>query len=173
MVLTHVSQRPTISPTGLRTCVQIITLGSLLHLIVAVPIFNEMPDALVTDTSSQQVTSAAAFTSGAGNKDNSDTSDGVGSGSDVYNCYYGDWESFPPSSEWVSFEDMWTNAQSALESSCANTPSTGSGDSTAQIADVYEYVQQVAESSLVDHRFIFATIMQEVGFSIAFSRNQY
>lgn len=125
--------------------------------------FNNMPDAvLITNPSGQKVTSSIAFENGAGNENNANTTDGIGVGTDTYRCYYGGWENFPPQSEWVSFESIWKFSRTALEQSCQNISSFGSGDSAAQIQDIYNSIQQVAESSLVDHRFIFATIMQEV-----------
>jgi hypothetical protein len=46
---------------------------------------NGPPHELVSDPSSQQVTSSEAFTSGAGNEDNSNIYDGTGSaGTDQY-----------------------------------------------------------------------------------------
>ena len=139
---------------------------ALLKTTIAIP-FNDMGNSpgniLVSNPSKQQVTLAEAFTTGAGNTDNAKTNDGTGTaGNDVYNCYYGGWESFPPSEEWASFEKMWSFAQTALEESCASTLSFGPGDSSAQIQDIYDSIQQVAESSLVDHRFILVTILQEV-----------
>lgn len=45
--------------------------------------------------------------------------------------------------------------------SCENNPSTGSGDTREQAGQIWNAIQQVAEASLVDHRFILAIIMQE------------
>ncbi|KAG4034284.1 hypothetical protein MFRU_003g02540 [Monilinia fructicola] len=109
-----------------------------------------------------KVTLAAAFTSGAGNKDpNSTLSAGVGKGTDTYKCYSGDWQSFPPSSRWVSFDAMWNKSTTYLKESCANTGAFGSGDSPAQIQSMYDSILSVASASLVDPRFIYAIILQE------------
>ncbi|TAQ89314.1 hypothetical protein B7494_g2359 [Chlorociboria aeruginascens] len=147
---------------------QTIAIAGLVGVTVAVPTVhnltsNNQLSVLVSNPSTQKVTSSTAFTNGAGNTNNANTGDGVGSGNDAYNCYYGSWESYPPKSEWVSFDDMWSYAEGDLGSSCDYIQSTGAGDSAAQIQDIYNAIQQVAESSLVDHRFIFATIMQESG----------
>lgn len=71
------------------------------------------PSPDVSNPSSQQVTNSEAFTTGAGNTNNANIDDGTGNGgSDTYNCYYGGWENFPPSSEWIEFDDMFNNAKS-------------------------------------------------------------
>lgn len=45
--------------------------------------------------------------------------------------------------------------------SCQNIRSTGPGDSVEQAGQIRNAIQQVAEASLVDRRFILAVIMQE------------
>ncbi|TVY71427.1 hypothetical protein LSUE1_G006464 [Lachnellula suecica] len=145
---------------------QIIALSGLIAVTIASPFThnvapNNMPTVLVSNPSSQKVTSTTAFTNGAGNNNNQNTTDGIGAGKDVYNCYSGSFQDFPAKSKWISFTDMWNNAQSALKESCSNIESTGPGDSAAQITDILSSIQQVADTSLADHRFIFATIMQE------------
>ncbi|EED17337.1 hypothetical protein TSTA_111730 [Talaromyces stipitatus ATCC 10500] len=129
------------------------------------------PHELVSNPSGQKVTSSEAFTSGAGNRDNSNIYDGTGNaGTDQYNCYYGGWENFPPKSEWIEFDAMWNYSKSAMSTSCSDlgigscsngAGAFGSGDSGQQIGMIWNAIQQVAESSLVDHRFILATILQE------------
>ncbi|TGO14345.1 hypothetical protein BTUL_0054g00130 [Botrytis tulipae] len=115
-----------------------------------------------TSPANAKVTLAAAFTSGAGNKDpNSTVGTGVGKGADAYKCYSGGWQSFPSSSEWVSFDAMWNSSTTYLKESCANTGAFGSGDSPAQIDDMYNSILSVASASFVDPRFIYATILQE------------
>lgn len=115
-----------------------------------------------TSPANAKVTLAAAFTSGAGNQDpNSAISTGVGKGADTYKCYSGGWQSFPSSSEWVSFDAMWNSSTTYLKESCANTGAFGSGDSPTQIDDMYNSILSVASASFVDPRFIYATILQE------------
>ena len=86
-------------------------------------------------------------------------------------CYYGGWENFPPKSQWVEFDAMWNYSKSAMASSCSDlgigscsngAGAFGAGDSGEQIGLIWNAIQQVAEASLVDHRFILATILQEV-----------
>jgi hypothetical protein len=88
-------------------------------------------------------------------------------------CYYGGWKNFPPSSEWVEFDAMWNYSKSAMSTSCSDlgvgscsngAGAFGAGDTGQQIGLIWNAIQQVAESSLVDHRFILATILQEVSF---------
>lgn len=115
-----------------------------------------------TSPANAKVTLAAAFTSGAGNKEpNSTISTGVGKGTDTYTCYSGAWQSFPPSSKWVSFDAMWNKSTTYLKESCANTGAFGAGDSPTQIQNMYNSILSVASASLVDPRFIYATILQE------------
>ncbi|TVY88590.1 hypothetical protein LAWI1_G008230, partial [Lachnellula willkommii] len=139
-------------------------MGAILQVIKAGPLINNtinhMPDVLVTNPSSQKVTNTAAFTNGAAAK-TINGSDGIGAGQDVYKCYSGAWASYPKEDKWISFEDMWKNANSAMKSSCQNVPSFGAGDSAAQIEDIHKSIRKVAGDSLVDHRFIMAIIMQE------------
>lgn len=86
-------------------------------------------------------------------------------------CYYGGWENFPPSSEWVEFDAMWNYSKSAMSTSCSDlgvgscsngAGAFGDGDTGEQIGLIWNAIQQVAEASLVDHRFILATVLQEV-----------
>ncbi|KAL7899944.1 hypothetical protein HDV63DRAFT_416638 [Trichoderma sp. SZMC 28014] len=125
----------------------------------------------VTNPSAQKVTNSAAFSSGAGNNNNANIYDGTGNGGqDTYKCYYGGWQSFPPVSEWIEFDLMWNNSKSALSTSCSDlgigscsngAGAFGSGDSGEQIGQIWNAIQQIAQTSLVDHRYILATIMQE------------
>jgi hypothetical protein len=66
---------------------------------------------------------------------------------------------------------MWNYSKSALSTSCSDlgvgscsdgAGAFGDGDSDEQIGLLWNAIQQVAESSLVDHRYILATVLQEV-----------
>lgn len=139
--------------------------------IAAPGVQKEARAAAVSNPSSQKVTSSAAFSSGAGNTANSNIYDGTGNGgTDTYNCYYGGWQNFPPNSEWIEFDAMWNYTKSAMSTSCSDlgvgscssgAGAFGAGDSGEQIGQIWNAIQQVAESSLVDHRYILATIIQE------------
>lgn len=48
-----------------------------------------------------------------------------------------------------------------MQNGCANL-GLSPNDSDEQIEEIRNAIQQVAEASLVDHRFILATILQEV-----------
>lgn len=130
-----------------------LALAALSKFSFSLPINNE--------PAHSQVTISNAFNTGAGNRDNANIHDGIGNrGTDSYTCYYGGWENFPPSSKWVEFEAMWNYSISAMRSSCGDIGIT-TEDTEQQIGDIYNAIQQVAINSLVDHRFILATIMQE------------
>ncbi|RFU36325.1 hypothetical protein B7463_g114, partial [Scytalidium lignicola] len=116
---------------------------------------------LVSNPSAAQVTSSQAFSSGAGNTNNANIYDGTGTGgSDTYNCYYGSWENYPPSSEWIEFDDMFNQYKPVMAQGCGNL-GLSPEDTGEQIGQIWNAIQQVAQASLVDHRYILATIMQE------------
>lgn len=69
---------------------------------------------------------------------------------------------------------MWNYSKSAMSTSCSDlgvgscsngAGAFGDGDTGEQIGLIWNAIQQVAEASLVDHRFILATILQEVSFA--------
>lgn len=126
---------------------------------------HNSPRSGVDNPSSQQVTSSQAFNTGAGNRNNANYNDGTGNaGTDTYKCYYGSYTGFPDKSKWIEYESMFNHAKQAMRDSCANLGSGafGPGDSDQQIGLLWNSIQSIAQSSLVDHRFILATIMQEV-----------
>lgn len=133
--------------------------GTLLLVIFSGPSFA-LPS-LSTRATGPQVTNSEAFKTSAGNKHNSNIHDGTGNaGTDTYKCYYGGWENFPPSSEWVEFDAMWDYTKKAMLSGCGDI-GISPEDSEKQIGEIWNAIQQVAINSLVDHRYILATIMQE------------
>ena len=114
-----------------------------------------------TGPTGPQVTNPEAFTTGAGNKNNANIYDGTGNaGTDTYKCYYGGWQNFPPSTEWIEFDAMWNYTKAAIQSGCGDL-GISPEDSGEQIGEIWNAIQQVAINSLVDHRYILATIMQE------------
>lgn len=106
------------------------------------------------------VTNDDAFTTGAGNKNNAQTSDGIGAGADEYNCYSGGWQNYPDKSKWVSFDDMFNANKPAMAQGCSDL-GLSPDDTGNQIGWIYNALQSVSEASLVDHRFLLATVMQE------------
>ncbi|KAI9766771.1 MAG: hypothetical protein M1835_007137, partial [Candelina submexicana] len=118
------------------------------------------PSPQVADPKNAKVTNAGAFNSGAGNRNNANTRDGVGNGQDVYRYYQGPAGNFPDKSKWVSFENMFNNYKPQMKKGCGNN-GWGPEDTDSQINDIYDGIQTVAKDSLVDHRFILAVIMQE------------
>ncbi|KAK1248994.1 hypothetical protein MKX08_007214 [Trichoderma sp. CBMAI-0020] len=143
-----------------------------MHFTLAVPLTFTSLALAVSNPSGQKVTSSAAFSSGAGNNNNANIYDGTGNGgSDTYRCYYGGWQNFPPVSEWIEFDAMWNNSKTAMAQSCADlgigscsngAGAFGPGNSGEQTGLIWNAIQQVAQASLVDHRFILATILQEL-----------
>lgn len=109
----------------------------------------------------EAVTNEEAFTSGGATHNSvNDTADGIGAGQDKYVYYQGDESNFPPATSWISFEDMWAANLPLMQTSCS---ALGEGsDNTDTINNyIYEAIQSRANASLVDHRFILATILQE------------
>ena len=105
-----------------------------------------------TDTNTAAVTNSNAVTS-------VNDSDGIGAGTDTYNFYQGDGstnDGWPATISWVSFGEMW-----AANSANMGCPSGVTQNSPEEIQDIHDAIEQVAQLSSVDHRFILAIIMQE------------
>ena len=111
--------------------------------------------------SPKSVTNPEAFTFGGATHSNpNNTQDGIGAGVDEYTYYQGDSSNFPPYTSWVSFEDMWNSNLPMLQTSCSTLDA--GADNTDTINNyIYSAIQTIANASLVDHRFILATILQE------------
>lgn len=108
-----------------------------------------------------QVTNATSFsTGGATRNDVNNTQDGIGAGADKYTYYQGGPDNFPSSDGWVSFEDMWKANQPTMLKACGWLKM--GGETTQKETEyIYNAIQDRANASLVDHRFILAIIMQE------------
>lgn len=145
---------------------KLIIFGSIAALVVVIAIVVGVAVALSNSKYSYtpsyaQVTNSDAFTSGGATHNNpNDTSDGIGAGEDKYVYYQGPAANFPASTSWVSFDDMWKANLVLLQTSCS-TLGEGSDNSPEVIQDIYNAIQQISNASLVDHRFIFAVILQE------------
>ncbi|KAI7328448.1 hypothetical protein KC315_g6633 [Hortaea werneckii] len=129
---------------------------------VAIPLSQQGGGSYDLKLSTAQVTNQTAFEAGgATNADPwTNLDDGVGAGEDSYTYYSGDTSNFPSSSKWVSFKDMWSGNYHNMLNSCKhlgykkkNTPQF--------MEDIYSAIQNRSAASLVDHRFILATILQE------------
>lgn len=111
--------------------------------------------------STAQVNNTAAFTSGGATHDSvNDTAPGIGAGTDTYKYYQGNATHFPNHTLWISFDDMWKNNLNNIKQSCGWLD-YGDNDSDAEITDIYNAIQDRANASLVDHRFILALVLQE------------
>ncbi|KAH7053395.1 hypothetical protein B0J12DRAFT_55214 [Macrophomina phaseolina] len=89
--------------------------------------------------------------------------DGIGGGSDTYRLYTGDGSleaGWPTKEQWVSFEDMFNNNKQIMFNSCGWN-GWGANDSGPEIGAIYDAIQQIAQETKVDHRFILAVIIQE------------
>ena len=105
-----------------------------------------------TDTNTVAVSNSNAVTS-------INDSDGIGAGSDTYNFFQGDGstnDGWPATTSWVSFADMW-----ATNSANMGCPSGVTPNSPEEIQDIHDAIEQIAQVSGVDHRFILAIVMQE------------
>ena len=109
-----------------------------------------------------QVTNDEAFTNGGATHTNVNSTDpgSIGAGQDKYTYYTGTWDTFPKPDEWVSFDDMWKANEPGLHQSCEFL-GYDDNNSPQNIQDIYDAIQNRANASLVDHRFIFAVILQE------------
>ena len=133
----------------------------LLAIIIGVAVKLSQKSSYNYTPSSAYVTNVTAFQDGGATRANPNvTSDGIGNGQDTYIYYSGPVSNFPPSSRWISFDSMWTANQQTLQKSCGWLKA-GPDNTPQVIQDIYNAVQSRASVSLVDHRFIFAVILQE------------
>ncbi|KAK3203894.1 hypothetical protein GRF29_106g906808 [Pseudopithomyces chartarum] len=108
-----------------------------------------------------QVNSTLAFDSGGGTRKSvNDTDDGIGAGTDAYTYYQGNASNFPSTDRWISFNDMWKKNYDTFKYSCGWLK-RGDDNTPEMIQDIYNAIQDRANASLVDHRIILATIIQE------------
>lgn len=108
-----------------------------------------------------QVNNTIAFENGGGTHQSINvTEDGIGAGQDVYTYYQGDAANFPDHTRWVSFGDMWNANLPNIKQSCGwlGYPPDNSADDNAYL---FNAIQDRANASLVDHRYILAVVLQE------------
>lgn len=133
----------------------------ILIIIVALAVTLSRKDRFNYTPSFAQVNSTLAFESGGGTRNNvNDTDDGIGAGTDAYVYYQGNASNFPPKEQWISFKDMWDNNYDTFQHSCGWLK-RGNDNTPEMIRDIYNAIQDRANASLVDHRIILATIIQE------------
>ncbi|KAF2000882.1 hypothetical protein P154DRAFT_522158 [Amniculicola lignicola CBS 123094] len=147
-----------------RKCIVILAaVVSIITLIIIIALAATLSrkKAFTYTPSFSQVNSTAAFDSGGATRKNvNDTDDGIGAGTDSYTYYQGDASKFPAASNWISFGDMWTANIDTFKNSCGWL-NYGPNNSPEIIQDIYDAIQDRANASLVDHRIILATIIQE------------
>ncbi|KAK5117853.1 hypothetical protein LTR85_008627 [Meristemomyces frigidus] len=146
---------------------KIIVFGSIAAAVVIIIIIAAVAASLSHSSSysytplTVQVTNDSAFTDGgATTQSANNVSDGIGAGTDKYTYYSGTASDFPNASEWISFESMWEGNLYTLQHSCKSL-GDGPNNSQKDIDYIFDAVQNRADASLVDHRFIFAVILQE------------
>lgn len=131
-------------------------------LIVIIAVAVHLKDAGHRSTiSTAHVTNQEAFaTGGATHRNVNHTTFGNASAVDRYVYYTGNWQKFPDSSKWISFATMWKANLPTIQNSCA-VLGYSSSDSESDIRDIYNAIQDRANASLVDHRYILAVVLQE------------
>ena len=143
-------------------CGSIATFVIVVVIIVGVAVVLSRKGTYKYTESYAHVTSSEAFkTGGATHTSPQDVDDGIGAGADKYVYYSGDASDFPIHTSWVSFGNMLQANLHTLQTSCS-VLGYGKDNSKVVIEDIYEAIQNRANASLVDHRFIFAVILQEV-----------
>lgn len=149
--------------SGRRKCVVFCIALSVILLIIIIALAVALPKkgGFKYKPSTAQVNNTIAFDEGgATRKSVNDTSIGVGAGTDSYTYYQGNASNFPPKERWASFEDMWKANLDTFKQSCGWLD-RGDNNSPEMIQDIYNAIQDRANASLVDHRIILATIIQE------------
>ena len=141
--------------------VSVVVLVVIIAVAIGVGVFFK-ETAFSYTPSNVDVTNDLAFASGGATKADPYKSDkdGIGKGQDTYTYYTGDESSFPATDAWVSFSDMWDANLNTLKTSCGYL-NEGPDNSPEIIQDIYDAIQDRAQASKVDHRFIFAVILQE------------
>ncbi|KAJ6785975.1 hypothetical protein PWT90_06270 [Aphanocladium album] len=123
-------------------------------------VFKEIPTVTLPAPSSSQPSETTAPSSGSGS---SPGGIDIGSGKGYSKVFLGNGDAsagWPQEDQWASFESLWeANRNNVMSKSC-----TGFGqanNSPSESADVKSAIENVAQSSGVDARFILAIMMQE------------
>ena len=145
-----------------RKCITIFGIVvSLVVLIIIIAVAASLTNKFDYTPSTANVTNPEAFKSGGATRNSADDfDDGIGAGKDEYTYYDGPETNFPGPSKWISFQAMWNANLHTLQSSCGWLDK-GPDNSPKVIQNIFDAIQSRANASLVDHRVIFATILQE------------
>lgn len=87
----------------------------------------------------------------------------IAGGSNHYKMYTGNGsiaEGWPAELTWVSFQDLWCANQHVIARSC-NVFYNTTNNSDEEMQDLRNAINVVSHETRVDHRFIFAAVMQE------------
>lgn len=71
-------------------------------------------------------------------------------------------QGWPGRDKWIAFEDLFNINKNTMFSSCSWF-GISPNDSGPEVGAVWNAVQKISQETGVDHRFVFATIMQESG----------
>ena len=136
-------------------------IASIILLIILIAVAVSQAQGYDYSPSDAKVTNQQAFNLGGATKnDPNNVQDSNATPVDEYVYYQGDASNFPDSSKWISFKDMWNGNLNTLQNSC-KWLDQGENNSPEMIQQIFDAIQDRANASLVDHRFIFATILQE------------
>ena len=145
---------------GRKICVAVIVAIIVLIIIIAGAVVGSKKS-FKYNPSYAQVNNTIAFQDGGATHQSVNiTNDGVGAGQDVYTYYTGGPSQFPDSSRWVSFQNMWNANLPNIKKSCGwlgYSPDNSALDN----AYLFNAIQDRANASLVDHRYILAIVLQE------------
>ena len=136
-------------------------IASILLVIILIAVAASMSNKYDYSPSDAHVTKQEAFDlGGATYNDPANVDDSNATPVDQYIYYQGDATKFPDPSKWISFKDIWNANLNTLQNSC-QWLGQGENNSPEMIQHIFDAIQDRANASLVDHRFIFATILQE------------
>lgn len=140
-----------------------LAIGSLAGIAAAAPLgtrtleVTERGESLASRSTNAVVTVSALAVSTVNNEDGKSTA------SNSYTLYTGDGSvaaGWPAKSDWLSFDEMWAANKEIIAESCTNN-GWGADNSETETANLKAAIQQVAQESKVDHRFILAVVLQE------------
>lgn len=123
-------------------------------------VFKEIPTATLPAPSTPAPSESSAPDSGSGS---SSGGIDIGSGKSYIKTFLGNGDvsaGWPAEDQWANFETMWkTNLDNVISKSCTSFGQTN--NSPSESADLKSAIEDVAQSSGVDARFILAIVMQE------------
>lgn len=129
-------------------------------IVIAAAASNSSGTSANDNLSSIHVTNPEAFSSGGASRESPFDANQGTEGKDEYTYYSGHADNFPPDSAWAAFDDLWKRNLPTIRRSCSFL-AYGPDNSETDVLAIRSAIQDTAQASLVDHRFILATVMQE------------